>query len=131
MAGINVRSLRDKTSVNYTMLKVMAHDHTHDAIFINEHHRETPLEKEFAQEYDIFYGDMDQRKGGALIMTKKELKAMVPFPAINSRDSILIKIRLDGQHIFLHSFYINPDQYKFRAIKSYLDIVSFLDSRYH
>lgn len=81
----------------------------YDVIFINEHHREEPLPSDFAEDYEIFYGALDQRKGGVLMLIRKELKPIIPFPSLNTRDSLMVKIRLDGQHIMLHCVYINPD----------------------
>ena len=59
-AGVNIRSLMTKTSVNYLMMQNLLAEGKYDIVCINEHHRNTPLPADFfSPEYEAFYGDLD------------------------------------------------------------------------
>ena len=92
----------------------MINSNRYDIIFINEHHRNTPLPSNFAPGYDFFYSELENsNKGGAMIAIKKEFMAIQPFREMNDRDNQLIKIFIKGIHVFAYSFYINPNQEKY------------------
>ena len=77
--GINIRSMRDKSSVKFTLLKDIEDYYIYDIIFVNELHKEELQSADFANVYEIFNGAIDQRKGGVLLWNSSTMNAGFPF----------------------------------------------------
>lgn len=106
--GYNTRSLLDQFSINNLALQNILNSLEYDVVIILE---TWLLNKSWitSRDYDTHQVNSETRSKGILIFTKKHLKALIPFPQLNSDTNLLIKVFNDKTHIFICGSYIAPN----------------------